>query len=236
MNVKIPFALNKEGRIVTAFEVERGLACKCTCLECDRPLLARHPKKRIVKHFAHQSSSANSGCGEGTIHKVAKAAITNSIGKYLELPSLPDISGPLRGRHRTDSGYYKFRIRDADDEVLIPIVHRRCDVKATLEVVSASFGRPRGQRRVERPKGERVVCIEINVNNAKDEHYRADMKSINQAAIEIDVPPKELWAAIERYAESGHPRKMISVVKSMVLSWQRNRRWLHFPRRRGNDG
>lgn len=60
--VLIPFAQSSDGRIVAADEVNRGADCRCICVECHKPLLARRGEIR-VPHFADESSG--DGCTGG---------------------------------------------------------------------------------------------------------------------------------------------------------------------------
>ena len=48
-------ALNENNNLVQIENVERGLACKCTCFECGETVIAR---KGDIKehHFAHASN------------------------------------------------------------------------------------------------------------------------------------------------------------------------------------
>ena len=45
-------ALNEDNKLVNIKQVERGLACQCTCFECGEAVIAR--KGEIKEHhFAH---------------------------------------------------------------------------------------------------------------------------------------------------------------------------------------
>ncbi|MBQ8050742.1 MAG: hypothetical protein IJ197_04115 [Bacteroidaceae bacterium] len=67
--VRIPYAL-KDGRIVYIDDVERGLACGCTCPKCGQPLKARKGEVR-EKHFAHHGDVECKGAYEETKHRLA---------------------------------------------------------------------------------------------------------------------------------------------------------------------
>src|SRR5689334_2245057 len=48
----IGYARNQSGELVHISEVPRGKACKCMCVSCDAPLVARQGDIR-AHHFAH---------------------------------------------------------------------------------------------------------------------------------------------------------------------------------------
>ena len=72
---------NRSGSLVHISEVERGLACGCSCPACGEGLVARQGEKR-QPHFAHQSGSA---CNPETqLHAVAKRILFDRISIALE--------------------------------------------------------------------------------------------------------------------------------------------------------
>ena len=81
-------ALNENNKLVNIEQVERGLACQCTCFECGEAVIAR--KGEIKEHhFAHASNKVSCTINpESVLHKYAKEVIVESMG--LMLPALPD--------------------------------------------------------------------------------------------------------------------------------------------------
>ena len=81
-------ALNENNKLVNIEQVERGLACQCTCFECGEAVIAR--KGEIKEHhFAHASNKVSCTINsESVLHKYAKEVILESMG--LMLPALPD--------------------------------------------------------------------------------------------------------------------------------------------------
>lgn len=47
-------AIDDQARVVSIDEVERGLVCRCRCIECAEPVLARKGPERS-HHFSHVS-------------------------------------------------------------------------------------------------------------------------------------------------------------------------------------
>ena len=84
--MEIPFGL-QNNRLVTPSEVERGLACNCSCPGCNVRLVANHPKSsKRVKYFSHY---ANKGCSTGyetALHLAAKRVLTEN--KWVLVPGL----------------------------------------------------------------------------------------------------------------------------------------------------
>ncbi|WP_173912702.1 competence protein CoiA family protein [Acinetobacter sp. Marseille-Q1618] len=86
MTMKI--ALDENNRIVKIENVNRGLACNCTCFTCGETVLAR---KGDIKehHFAHASNKESCFINtESLLHKYAKEVVLESMG--LILPALPN--------------------------------------------------------------------------------------------------------------------------------------------------
>ena len=75
-------------KLVDIKDVERGLACQCTCFECGETVIAR--KGEIKEHhFAHASNKESCTINpESVLHKYAKEVILESMG--LMLPALPN--------------------------------------------------------------------------------------------------------------------------------------------------
>lgn len=81
-------ALDENKKLVDIKDVERGLACQCTCFECGETVIAR--KGEIKEHhFAHASNKESCTINpESVLHKYAKEVILESMG--LMLPALPN--------------------------------------------------------------------------------------------------------------------------------------------------
>lgn len=80
-------AVDASGRVVSIDDVERGLACRCYCFECNEPLVARQGRQRI-HHFSHASQKVPCEVmPESFLHRYAKQVVKESMG--LQLPPLP---------------------------------------------------------------------------------------------------------------------------------------------------
>ncbi|WP_231975240.1 competence protein CoiA family protein [Geopseudomonas guangdongensis] len=80
-------AMNGQQQLVTVQEVERGLACGCTCIECGEVLIARKGEQK-EHHFAHHSNKESCEVRrESLLHLFAKQVIREAMG--LQMPHLP---------------------------------------------------------------------------------------------------------------------------------------------------
>lgn len=79
------FAYNEHNDLVNIHIVQRGLACNCTCFQCDEPVIAKKGKYK-QHHFAHSSNKESCDLKpESVLHKYAKKIIHNAL--KLNLPS-----------------------------------------------------------------------------------------------------------------------------------------------------
>lgn len=87
------FGLHQSGQLVFVSEVRRGLACRCRCVACDEPLIARQGAVR-EHHFAHVSGREPCNVSyETLLHRYAKQAIQTAGG--LTVPVDPCVADAL---------------------------------------------------------------------------------------------------------------------------------------------
>jgi hypothetical protein len=79
IDLKIPFGLAPDGRMVSVDEVFRGLNCECVCAQCGASLVAA--KGEIIRHhFRHHSPSSTCTYGpETALHQYAKQVICEQM-------------------------------------------------------------------------------------------------------------------------------------------------------------
>lgn len=74
--LRVPYGV-RDGVLVHASRVERGLACGCVCVECGTRLVARRgPKTR--PHFAHHASAGVCD-GESLLHRLGKRILAQRM-------------------------------------------------------------------------------------------------------------------------------------------------------------
>jgi transcription initiation factor IIF auxiliary subunit len=89
--VKLPFGMAADGRMVSVEAVERGVACECFCPKCQARLVAA--KGEVIRHhFRHyvEGGPACSEARETAIHQFAKQIICDRL-----FVSLPDPLGTM---------------------------------------------------------------------------------------------------------------------------------------------
>ena len=74
--LKVPYA-DRDGELVHASQVSRGLACGCACIECGARLVARIGQK-TRPHFAHHASDWPCD-GESLLHRLGKRILAQRI-------------------------------------------------------------------------------------------------------------------------------------------------------------
>ena len=75
-SLRVPYGV-RDGVLVHASAVERGLACGCVCVECGTRLVARRgPKTR--PHFAHHAAAGDCD-GESLLHRLGKRILAQRM-------------------------------------------------------------------------------------------------------------------------------------------------------------
>jgi competence protein CoiA len=180
------FALNNVGDIVSVEEVERGLACECTCPGCGTPVMAKQGEVRTW-HFAHATGTDCPGGAESALHLAAKQLIEKTGG--LELPGLAvrsrvQLADGRQGESLHEESPYWIDFDKVQLEVQIE--NRRPDIVGFL--------------------GKRRYLIEVAVTHYVDEPKRFQIQQLNLPAIEIDLGSyaREAWTWAELEAAVIH--------------------------------
>lgn len=92
-DVKLPFGLASDGRMVSVSRVARGLACGCVCPQCRSALVACKGEimQHHFRHHAETSTCSGGGARETALHRFAKQIICDEL--YVSLPPLWDVWG-----------------------------------------------------------------------------------------------------------------------------------------------
>lgn len=82
-------ALDQNDRLISIENVQRGLACACTCVSCGEAVIARKGPLR-EHHFAHHSNKESCFIQRETLlHLYGKQVIRDELG--LQLPPMPGV-------------------------------------------------------------------------------------------------------------------------------------------------
>lgn len=91
--VRLPYGIAEDGRLVHVSETASGLGCGCRCPGCGGRLVARKGAQK-VHHFAHHVDRACVGAWETTLHRLAKEIVIKA--REILLPKAVAEVGDLR--------------------------------------------------------------------------------------------------------------------------------------------
>jgi competence protein CoiA len=157
------FGLDQSNRLVSVSEVSRGLACRCRCVVCAEPLIARQGTVR-EHHFAHASEREPCDAPhESLLHLYAKRVISEAGG--LTVPLTNAVSEALR-LEKSDQRAADLRLASVEQEKTL--AELRPDLLAvTAEGVS--------------------LAIEIAYTSFCDRFKVAQFAKLELPAVEIDL-------------------------------------------------
>lgn len=170
----IPFARNREGRLVDVHSVPRGLACGCVCPECDGRIVANQGNVNSW-YFSHASGSECAGGAETALHLAAKQLILTH-----RRVALPPFVIQFRREHPS-FGLYQ-RSRDVTlPERIWQLVQARAESRIGTGPYIADIGGRLGD--------VSDVVVEVKVRH-EVEHEKAHYLRANRLpCIEIDLLP-----------------------------------------------
>ena len=73
-DVRMPYALDQDQRLVHVNDVQRGAAAGCSCLSCGQPVWAK-PGDELSRHFAHAVAT------ESALHMAAQTMVAQSVNQ-----------------------------------------------------------------------------------------------------------------------------------------------------------
>ncbi len=162
-----PYGL-KDGKLLTASEVDRGLACNCTCPACEHRLQSHQGQKR-APYFSHYQGS---DCGAGyetALHLLAKEVLLKEMKILLpELKVTSDASIAFTGTQLEEKTLVKPWQQITVDSVTL---EKRIG-KIIPDVIVK--------------KGKRVLLVEIKVTHGIDSEKLAYIQEKNLNVIEYD--------------------------------------------------
>lgn len=173
----IPFAMHRPTKkMVSATDVQRGLACECICVACQSPLIARKGEIRIA-HFAHHRDTDCPSAAEAAIHWMAKQVIAETGHIFV----------PHRSQSRTVFGKRRVWVETLSVVVqeggLINI--ENCEVEKTI-YGSTDGSLTRRPDLVANMNG-RSLAIEICNTHAVDLQKEKWLEQHGYCVLEIDV-------------------------------------------------
>lgn len=167
------------GRLVFISEVQRGLACDCTCVQCGRPLVARKGDVR-QHHFAHHEATECGGGAETILHLLAK----EMFGQFSTL-SIPPYRLTLK--RKTPSGVTvrkDFAVCRGGAIGIQGVETERLEAGVRPDIVVLS--------------GKKRLLIEIAVTHKVGRGKLRRLRRLNLPAIEIRLSPEDAFLPREK--------------------------------------
>jgi len=151
----------RNGSLLHVADVERGLACECSCPACQEPLVAKKGPK-TQHHFAHASGSECAVALETALHIAAK-----SIFEEHKHITLPPVALVLKGGRRD------IPIADMKRYAIDRVALEQRMGNIVPDVVATVGGKP--------------LIVEIRVTHAVDDSKLERIKALGVSAIEVDL-------------------------------------------------
>ena len=200
----LQLALNKQGKLVTIYQVPTGKECNCFCPKCEEPLIAKNKNKTAgqileegqkIAHFSHASESECRGAEETVIHMLAKIVLKKF--KTLLLPPLIVASRLVSSK----------RIEIFDKvEIEEPIKTESFTIKPDA-ILFKKFNNK-----------EYKLLVEFKKTHAVDIEKAEKIKKLNISCIEIDVNNIELFKGKEINVEG---------IKSLLEEDIYSKKWIY---------
>lgn len=159
--LKLTYGKKQDGLLVHVDDVQRGMACNCTCPGCGAPLIARKGEKK-QHHFAHANGADCAGARMTALHMLAQQIIEEE--KQIRTPWFKDYYEDPSKLIRFESVLLEQRFKTAE-------INRRPDCVGIFKM---------GDKLYE-------VWIEIKVKHAIDEEKKKDIERLRAICMEIDL-------------------------------------------------
>jgi len=153
-----------EGRLVHIDEVEKGMACNCTCPSCHAQMVARHGKMK-VHHFAHYKAEPCVSGYQTAVHMRAKDILLEM--KKIALPK------------------YSFRMYEKTFGVntsTVTIANVELEKKVDTIIPDIIVTTAKGQK----------IFVEIYVTHKVDDEKKKKIEALGIPAIEINLSKCEM--------------------------------------------
>lgn len=191
------FGLNEFSQLVHVSEVTRGLACRCRCVQCGEPILARRGAVR-GHHFAHSSNrEACESNHETLLHWYAKrliveagvvvAPMTQEVAHFLGLPE----SGGARMLRSMGTVQEEVHLGDIRPDLLVVTDD---GIQVAIEVAYSSFCDGSKAAAFE-DKG--LPALEIDLSRFSPDAFEPE--AVRRAVIESVLFKRWVWPAASSF-------------------------------------
>lgn len=148
--VKLPCAIDKDGKTVYIQQAKNGLACGCVCPGCMQPVVAKNGGTKRKPHFAHQNTTKCEHGYQSALHYMAKDC-------FLEMQGFTFIKNGKPVRYKIDSVELEKRV----DEI-IPDIVVVCDGKTF--VIEIYVTHAVDEKKKDKIKSLRLSAVEISLS------------------------------------------------------------------------
>ena len=160
--VKLPCAIDQDGKTVYIQQAKNGLACGCFCPGCMQPVVAKNSGAKRKPHFAHQNTTECEHGYQSALHYLAKDC-------FLEMQQLAFIKNGKPERYKIDSVELEKRI----DEI-IPDIVVVCDGKRFIVEIYVTHAVD--EKKKDKIKALRLSAVEINLSQFR--HQMLDKETL----------------------------------------------------------
>lgn len=183
-------AKHRSGRIQHVSQVQSGLACECTCLDCGERLVARKGPVRD-HHFGHTSGKEHTFAWESHLHAFAKQLIVDAGA--LAVPVHANVAshlgltvGTLATRLKAGAVPTRQEVRmgTVRPDVLLHLADRQVPVAIEVRVTHAC-----GEGKRNEFKRQRLAALELDLRDFQPEHF----DPIRVAAAVLHSTNKKVW-------------------------------------------
>ena len=199
----IGYALNESGELVHVDSVPRGRACRCRCVSCAEPLIAKQGEIR-AHHFSHAQQNQCTGALETLLHRLAKEILGAA-----SMLVLPDYT--WRGERALGDQLIELKqaiVAGGRARLSQVLIEPRCFEGVIPDVVFTTQARDGSVR---------TILLEVAVRHAVDAEKLKRIRHLNLPALELTLKPD--LARLER-----------SKLEERILRNAAGKRWLFHPR------
>ena len=151
-----------DGTLAHISEVQRGLACGCTCPACRGKLVARLKDEHQVPHFAHHSGETCGGGPETVLHLLAKEAFRSNPTMLLPERLALNERKQVVTKSGQEAATKFLRLEFTDPKKIIPDLYVRAfGYDLFVEVAVTHFS---GDAKIQRLREHRIPAVEIDLS------------------------------------------------------------------------
>ena len=159
--VKLPCAIDENGKTVYIQQAKNGLACKCFCPGCMQPVIAKNGGTKRKHHFAHQCTSECEHGYQSALHYMAKDC-------FLEMQYFTFMKNGKPIRYKINAVELEKKIGE-----IIPDIIVDCDGK--IFIIEIYVTHAVDEIKKDKIKSMRLSAVEINLSHFRPQILDKEM-------------------------------------------------------------